>query len=50
VRIAYHLKIDAIISGINDEHQYNIMQSISCDYWQGDYIYMLNDLEQLSLA
>ena len=50
VRIAYHLKIDAIISGINDEHQYNIMQSISCDYWQGDYIYMLDNTEQLSFA
>ena len=50
VRTAYHLKIDAIISGINNEYQYNTLHSINCDYWQGDYIYLINNNEQLSLA
>ncbi len=49
VRIAQNLRIDAIISGIDNQYQYKTLQTISGAFWQGDYSYVMgNNAEELN--
>ncbi|WP_455376531.1 EAL domain-containing protein [Kaarinaea lacus] len=50
VRIAQNLKIEAVISGINNIYQYKTLQTISGAYWQGDYSYLMGNTEERNRA
>ena len=50
LQIAHQLQIETIVTGVNDEYQYKMLQNINSTYWQGDYSYLMNDTEELNLA
>lgn len=50
VSIARKLKIEAIISGINNVYQYKTLQTISGAYWQGDYSCLMGNTDKQNLT
>ena len=50
VRIAHNLKIDTIVSGINNAYQYKTLQNVASSYWQGDYSYLMGNKDERNLA
>ena len=42
IRIVRQLNIQAVISGIDSDFQYQTLLNVNADYWQGDYVYILN--------
>ncbi|HEY5602573.1 MAG TPA: EAL domain-containing protein [Gammaproteobacteria bacterium] len=41
-RIAQQLNIQTVVDGIHNDFQYQTLLNVSADYWQGDYVYILN--------
>jgi diguanylate cyclase (GGDEF)-like protein len=50
VSIARNLKIEAIISGVNNVYQYKTLQTVSGAFWQGDYSYLMGNTSEGNLA
>lgn len=42
IRIARQLNIQTIVDGIDSDFQYHTLLNVNADYWQGDYVFILN--------
>ena len=50
IRIGKQLGISTIIGNVDNGYQYQTLLNVNGDYWQGDYVYLLNDAQGLVVA
>jgi EAL domain-containing protein (putative c-di-GMP-specific phosphodiesterase class I) len=50
IRIARQLNIQTIVDGIDNDFQYQTLLNVSAEYWQGDYVFILSNDGDTSVA